>query len=69
MVGLIIYRWDINIRASTIVGIVGAGGIGVTLLNSFERYEYDFALTIILAIIAVVMVGEIASAIARRRVQ
>lgn len=69
MVGLVIYRWDINIRASTIVGIVGAGGIGVTLLNSFERYEYDFSLTIILAIIAVVLVGEIVSAIARRRVQ
>ncbi|WP_255171381.1 phosphonate ABC transporter, permease protein PhnE [Natrononativus amylolyticus] len=69
MVGLAIYRWDINIRASTIVGIVGAGGIGVTLLSSFDRYEYDFSLTIILAIIAVVMVGEIVSAIARRRVQ
>ncbi|MFU8866725.1 phosphonate ABC transporter, permease protein PhnE [Natronococcus sp.] len=69
MIGLIIYRWDINIRASTIVGIVGAGGIGVTLLNSFDRYEYDFSLAIILAIIAVVMFGEILSAVARRRVQ
>lgn len=69
MVGLIIYRWDINIRASTIVGIVGAGGIGVTLLNSFRRYEYDFSITIILAIILVVLVGEVFSAIARRRVQ
>lgn len=69
MIGLIIYRWDINIRASTIVGIVGAGGIGVTLLNSFDRYEYDFSLAIILAIIAVVMFGEVLSAVARRRVQ
>ncbi|WP_049922360.1 phosphonate ABC transporter, permease protein PhnE [Halopiger djelfimassiliensis] len=69
MIGLTIYRWDINIRASTIVGIVGAGGIGVTLLNSFDRYEYDFSLAIILAIIAVVMFGEILSAVVRRRVQ
>ncbi len=69
MVGLAIYRWDINIRASTIVGIVGAGGIGVTLLNSFDRYEYDFSLAIVLAIITVVMIGEIVSARIRRRVQ
>ncbi|MDJ1433148.1 phosphonate ABC transporter, permease protein PhnE [Halostagnicola sp. A-GB9-2] len=69
MVGLAIYRWDINIRASTIVGIVGAGGIGVTLLNSFDRYEYDFTLAIVLSIIAVVLAGELASAIIRRRLQ
>ncbi len=68
-IGLAIYRWDINIRASTIIGIVGAGGIGITLLNSFRRYEYDFSLAIILAIIAVVLFGEIMSAWARKRVQ
>mgnify|MGYP000687032964 CR=1 FL=1 len=69
IVGLTIYRWDINIRHSTIVGIVGAGGIGATLLNSFDKYDYDFSLTIILAIVAVVIVGEIVSAVVRRRVQ
>jgi phosphonate transport system permease protein len=69
IVGLSIYRWDINIRHSTIVGIVGAGGIGATLLNSFDKYDYDYSLTIILAIIAVVIVGEIVSAYVRRRVQ
>lgn len=69
MVGLSIYRWDINIRHSTIVGIVGAGGIGATLLNSFDKYDYDYSLTIILAIVAVVIFGEIVSAYVRRRVQ
>lgn len=69
MVGLSIYRWDINIRHSTIVGIVGAGGIGATLLNSFDKYDYDYSLTIILAIIAVVIVGEAVSAYVRKRVQ
>lgn len=69
MVGLAVYRWDINIRAATIIGIVGAGGIGVTLLNSFERYEYDFTLAIIIVIIAVVIVGEVISELIRRRVQ
>lgn len=69
IVGLTIYRWDINIRASTVVGIVGAGGIGITLINSFDRYEYAFSFAIILTIIAIVIVGEIVSAIVRRRVQ
>jgi phosphonate transport system permease protein len=69
IVGLSIYRWDINIRHSTIVGIVGAGGIGATLLNSFDKYDYAFSLTIILTIVAVVIVGEIISAYIRGRVQ
>lgn len=68
-VGLTVYRWDINIRASTIIGIVGAGGIGTLLMQAFSRYEYDFVATILLAIIAVVLVGEATSAIVRRRVQ
>ncbi|ARS91291.1 phosphonate ABC transporter, permease protein PhnE [Natrarchaeobaculum aegyptiacum] len=68
-VGLMVYRWDINIRSSTIIGIVGAGGIGTLLLRSFERYEYDFAALILLSIIAVVLAGELFSAYVRRRVQ
>ncbi len=69
IIGLTIYRWDINIRQSTIVGIVGAGGIGVTLINTWGQYDYDFAITILLAIIAVVIIGEIASFYSRQRVQ
>jgi len=68
-VGLTIYRWDSNIRGSVIIGIVGAGGIGLTLLNSYRRYEYDVTLAILLIIIAIVLVGEVASAYIRRRVQ
>lgn len=68
-VGLTIYRWDINVRAATILGVVGAGGIGNVLIRSFDRYDYAYSAAIILAIIAVVMVGEIMSAVARRRLQ
>jgi phosphonate transport system permease protein len=69
IVGLTIYQWDIHLRQSTIIGIVGAGGIGATLYNAFARYDYDFALAILLVIVAIVLVGEAVSAIARRRVQ
>jgi phosphonate transport system permease protein len=68
IIGLTIYRWDINLRKSTIVGIVGAGGIGWTLVQSFEVYEYDFTLAILLVIIGIVLIGEAISAIVRKRV-
>ncbi|SDF67897.1 phosphonate transport system permease protein [Halorubrum xinjiangense] len=67
--GLAVYRWDINIRSSTIVGIVGAGGIGVLLQRAYQRYEYDYVAAILIAIIAVVLVAEFVSALVRRRVQ
>jgi phosphonate transport system permease protein len=67
-VGLLVYRLDINLRESTILGIVGAGGIGAVLLNAFSRYEYAFAAAILLSIIAVVLVGEWASGYVRRRI-
>lgn len=68
-VGLAVYRWDINIRSSTIVGIVGAGGIGVLLNRAYQRYEYDYVAAILIVIIAVVLVAELVSAVVRRRVQ
>lgn len=67
-IGLCIYRLDINLRESTILGIVGAGGVGAVLYNSFARYEYDFSAAILLAIIAVVLVAEWASGVARARI-
>ncbi|AFK19845.1 phosphonate ABC transporter, permease protein PhnE [Haloferax mediterranei ATCC 33500] len=69
IIGLSIYRLDINLRHSTVVGIVGAGGIGITLLNSFQKYDYQYSSMIILVIVGIVMIGEAASAYARRRVQ
>ena len=68
-VGTAIYRLDANVRHSTIVGIVGAGGIGQTLSASFSRYDYDFAAAILLAIIALVALGEWFSDWVRRRLR
>lgn len=56
--GVCIYRLDANIRHSTVVGIVGAGGIGMTLSATFKRYDYDFSLAILIAITALVFLGE-----------
>jgi len=69
LIGLSMYRLDINFRESAILGLVGAGGIGATLNTAFDRYEFDTAAAILLIIIAVVMVLEYLSGIIRARVQ
>jgi len=67
--GVAIYRLDANVRHSTVIGIVGAGGIGQTLSASFSRYEHDFAAAILLSIIALVALGEWFSDWVRRRMR
>ena len=57
-IGFSSYQLDVNLRNSTMLGIVGAGGIGGTLFAAFQRYEYDFVCTILIAIIVAVMWSE-----------
>jgi phosphonate transport system permease protein len=66
-IGLTIYQLDSNLRASAVVGIVGAGGIGSTLANAFGRYDYDFALAIIMVIIGAILISEAVSGYIRKR--
>ena len=58
-IGFSAYETDANLRNSTMVGIVGAGGIGGTLFAAFQRFDYDFVFAILLSIIALIMVGEV----------
>jgi phosphonate transport system permease protein len=58
-IGFIAYEVDSNLRNSTMVGIVGAGGIGGTLFAAFQRFDYDFVLGIVICIIALIMIGEL----------
>ena len=67
--GVSIYRLDANIRHSTVVGIVGAGGIGQVLAASFSRYDYDFSLAILITIVALVFLGEFFSHWVRARLR
>ncbi|MDO5656795.1 MAG: phosphonate ABC transporter, permease protein PhnE [Paracoccus sp. (in: a-proteobacteria)] len=69
LIGLSLYRLDINFRESAVIGIVGAGGIGAALNTSLSRYEYSSAGAILLIIIAIVMISEYASGHLRKWVQ
>lgn len=69
MIGLGLYRLDINFRESAVVGIVGGGGIGATLNTAFDRYEFDSAAAILLIIIGIVLAVEYSSGMIRKKVQ
>jgi phosphonate transport system permease protein len=65
-IGFSTYQLDSNLRNSTMVGIVGAGGLGGTLFSAFQRFDYDFVAAILIIIIALIMFGEFLSNIVRR---
>ncbi|MCB2214943.1 phosphonate ABC transporter, permease protein PhnE [Desulfofustis glycolicus] len=60
-IGFASYQFDANLRNSTMVGIVGAGGIGGTMFAAFQRFDYDFLAAILLSIIGLVMLSEFIS--------
>jgi phosphonate transport system permease protein len=66
--GTIVYRWDINIRESTVLGFVGAGGIGIMLYASINQFAWHEVSVMLIAIFAVVLVSELVSATVRKRI-
>ncbi len=65
-IGFSTYQLDSNLRNSTMVGIVGAGGLGGTLFSAFQRFDYDFVAAILITIIAVILFWEFLSNIIRK---
>src|SRR4029450_13346249 len=65
-IGFATYQLDSNSRNSTMVGIVGAGGIGGTLFAAFQRFDYDFVCAILIAIISLIMLGELFATAVRK---
>ena len=56
-----LYAFEINIRASTILGMVGAGGIGVQIQSNIRLFKYHEALSIILIVVVIVLLSELAT--------
>ena len=63
-----LYRWDINVRMSTIIGFVGGGGIGFVLSQNIQQLRYRQAAVMMLAIAIVVILLDYASSSIRRRI-
>jgi phosphonate transport system permease protein len=66
--GISVYRWDINIRESTILGLVGAGGIGLQLNASVSRLAWPEVTVMFAAILVTVIVSEFVSAKVRAHI-
>jgi len=53
-----LYSFEINIRASTILGMVGAGGIGVLIQTNIKLFKYHEACAIIIIVVTIVLLTE-----------
>jgi phosphonate transport system permease protein len=63
-----LFRWECNMRAATVLGFVGAGGIGTQLSISMKLFRYDEVLTLALGILILVTLVDIVGSIARARI-
>jgi phosphonate transport system permease protein len=68
LAGISVYRWDINIRESTVLGLVGAGGIGLQLNASVSRLAWNEVTLIFIVIFITVIISEWVSAKVRHAI-
>jgi len=66
--GTTVYRWDINIRESSVLGFVGAGGIGILLYAAINQFMWQEVAVILIAVFGVVILSEFISAAVRGRI-
>jgi phosphonate transport system permease protein len=69
MVSVALFWWEFNVRASTVLGVVGAGGIGQELKNSMDLLLFPRLLTIIAIILVMVTLIDAGSEWLRRRLE
>lgn len=63
---LALYRFETNVRSATVLGIVGAGGIGFSFFEAFRSFQYDKAAAIIVIVVVAVSLIDVASSHLRR---
>jgi phosphonate transport system permease protein len=65
---IVLFRWDINVRESAVLGLVGAGGIGMALDTAMNLFQWDRVAMVLFAIFAVVVAAEIVVTQVRKRI-
>ena len=64
---IMLLRWDINIRESSVLGLVGAGGLGMAMNAAIDLFQWERVAVILLTIFAVVVIGEVVVTYFRRK--
>ena len=67
--GYTLWMFEYNIRAASVLGVVGAGGIGFELVNYIRSFEYNKATTMMLVLLVVVTVIDVISSKWRQRLE
>lgn len=68
MIGVIIFEWEINIRRSSVLGLVGAGGLGLVFFRQLNTFNHPGVTTVILAILVLILFGEVISYFVRKAI-
>ena len=67
VLSVIVFEWEINIRRSAILGLVGAGGLGLVFFRQMNTFNYHGVMTVIIAILGLILLGEAFSHWVRRK--
>ncbi len=68
-IAVVLYRFEVNLRSATVLGMVGAGGLGFELVGSLKLFKYPETATCILVITAMVVSADLVSSRLRRAIQ
>jgi len=68
VLGVVIFEWEINIRRSAILGLVGAGGLGLVFFRQMNTFNFHGVMSVIVAILFLILIGEMISHWARKAV-
>lgn len=68
-IGVVLYRFEVNLRSATVLGMVGAGGLGFELVSSLKLFRYQETATCIVVITVMVIVADMVSNFLRQRIQ
>ncbi len=68
ILGVIIFEWEINIRRSAILGLVGAGGLGLVFFRQMNTFNYHGVTSVIIATLGLILIGEVVSHRVRKSV-
>ncbi|QKV55471.1 phosphonate ABC transporter, permease protein PhnE [Comamonas antarctica] len=68
-IAVVLYRFEVNLRSATVLGMVGAGGLGFELVASLKLFRYQETATCIIVITLMVILADLASNALRSRIQ